>query len=343
MGEKTFTVQQKPTTYRSCLTQFALAAATWILVAPAWSAADTSAQAPYPQRPIRGIVPYQPGGPTDAMARLLATKLGEDLGQQVVIDNRGGATGVIAAVMAKQAPPDGHTLFFGTITVLTTLPALSNKLPYDPLRDFAMITMTSTNPYVIVAHPSAANTFGEFLTLVRARPGKITYGTAGTGGGAHLAAEMMRLAAKLDMIHVPYKGSGPAMIDVMAGQIQMSIAGPVTAAPYARAGRLRALAVTSRKRLPTWPELPTVAEHGFPDYEATSWQGVEVPKATPKHIIDRLYAAIVKALASPELQKRFAAEGAQMGGMPPAEFTRFVADEAAKWKRVVREANIRIE
>ncbi len=323
--------------------QFALAAAVLLVLSTACIAADTSRQSAYPVRPIRGIVPYQPGGPTDAMARLLATKLSEDLGQQVVIDNRGGATGVIAAVMAKQAPPDGHTLFFGTITVLTTLPALSNKLPYDPLRDFAPITMTSTNPYVIIAHPSAANTFSEFLTLVRSRPGQITYGTAGTGGGAHLAAEMLRLTAKLDMIHVPYKGSGPAMVDLMAGQIRMSIAGPVTAAPYARAGRIRALAVTSRKRLPSWPDLPTVAEHGFPDYEATSWQGVEVPKATPKYIVDRLHAAIVKALASPELQKRFAAEGAEMGGMPPAEFTRFIADEAAKWKRVVREANIRIE
>lgn len=320
-----------------------MAFAALTMIAPASHAADAKAPPPYPSRPIRGIVPYQPGGPTDAMARLLATRLSEDLGQQVVIDNRGGATGVIAAVMAKQAPPDGHTLFFGTITVLTTLPALSNKLPYDPLRDFAPITMTSTNPYVLVAHPSAANTFSEFLTLVRSRPGQITYGTAGTGGGAHLAAELLRITAKLDMIHVPYKGSGPAMVDLMAGQIRMSIAGPVTAAPYARAGRLRALAVTSRKRLASWPELPTVAEHGLPDYEATSWQGVEVPSGTPKYIIDRLHAAIVKALASPELQKRFAAEGAEMGGMSPADFTRFIADEAAKWKRVVREANIRIE
>jgi len=305
-------------------------------------AAATAATA-YPQRPIRGIVPYQPGGPTDVMARLLAAQLTEDLGQQVIIDNRAGASGAIAAVIAKQAPADGHTLFFGTITALTTLPAISKKLPYDPLRDFAMITLTSSNPYVIAVHPSVANSFTEFIELVRARPGQITYGSAGTGGGAHLASELLRITAKLDMIHVPYKGSGPALVDLMAGQIKMIYSGPVSLASHARAGRVRAIAVTSRKRLAAWPDLPTVAENGFPDYEATSWQGVEVPAGTPPAIIARLHRAIVKALASSELQKRFASEGAEMGGMPPDEFTRFVRAEAAKWKRVVKESGIRVE
>jgi tripartite-type tricarboxylate transporter receptor subunit TctC len=306
-------------------------------------AAEKATASTYPLRPIRGIVPYQPGGPTDIMARLIAAKLSESLGQQVIIDNRAGATGIIAATIAKQAPADGYTLFFGTITVLTTLPALSSKLPYDPLRDFAPITLTSSNPYIIAVHPSAATSFADFIERVRARPGQITYGSAGTGGGAHLASELLRLTAKLDMIHVPYKGSGPALTDLLAGQIQMSYSGPVSLAPYARTGRLRAIAVTSRKRLPTWPDLPTVAEHGYPDYEATSWQGVEAPAGTPPRIIDRLHAEIVKALASAEIQKRVAAEGAELGGMPPAEFTRFIRDEAAKWKRVVREANIRVE
>ena len=306
-------------------------------------AAEKATTSTYPQRPIRGIVPYQPGGPTDVMARLIAAKLSESLGQQVIIDNRAGATGIIAATIVKQAPADGHTLFFGTITVLTTLPALSNKLPYDPVRDFAPITLTSSNPYIIAVHPSAATSFSDFVERVRARPGQITYGSAGTGGGAHLAAELLRITAKLDMIHVPYKGSGPVLTDLIAGQIQMGYAGPVTLAVHARTGRVRAIAVTSRKRLPTWPDLPTVAEHGYPDYEATSWQGVEAPAGTPPAIIDRLHAEIVKALASAEIQKRVAAEGAELGGMPPAEFTRFIRDEAAKWKRVVREANIRIE
>ena len=306
-------------------------------------AAERASTSSYPSRPIRGIVPYQPGGPTDVMARLIAARLSESFGQQVIIDNRAGATGIIAATLAKQAPADGHTLFFGTITVLTTLPALSNKLPYDPLRDFAPITLTSSNPYIIAVHPSAAASFSDFLERVRARPGQVTYGSAGTGGGAHLAAELLRLTAKLDMIHVPYKGSGPVVTDLIAGQIQMGYAGPVTLAVHARTGRVRAIAVTSRKRLPTWPDLPTVAEHGYPDYEATSWQGVEAPAGTPPAIIDRLHAEIVKALASAEIQKRVAAEGAELGGMPPAEFARFIRDEAAKWKRVVREANIRIE
>jgi len=316
-------------------------AAAMLVVSAAAQAQDKTAA--YPQRPIRGIVPYQPGGPTDIMARLLAGKLSESFGQQVIIDNRGGATGIIAATLAKQAPPDGYTLFFGTITVLTTLPALSDKLPYDALRDFAPITMTSTNPYIIAVHPSAATSFADFIEKVRARPGQITYGSAGTGGGAHLASELLRLTAKLNMIHVPYKGSGPALTDLIAGQIQMSYAGPVSLGPYARSGRVRALAVTSRKRLQTWPDLPTVAEHGFPDYEATSWQGVEAPAGTPVVIIDRLYAAIVKALKSPDLQQRFAMEGAEMGGMPPAEFTSFIRAEAAKWKRVVKESNIRVQ
>ncbi|MCC7483323.1 MAG: tripartite tricarboxylate transporter substrate binding protein [Hyphomicrobiales bacterium] len=306
-------------------------------------AQEKVAASTYPMRPIRGIVPYQPGGPTDVMARLLAARLGESLGQQVIIDNRGGASGVIAAVMAKQAPADGYTLFFGTITALTTLPALSNKLPYDPLRDFAPITLTSSNPYIIAVHPSTANSFADFVERVRARPGQITYGSAGTGGGAHLAAELLRITAKLDMIHVPYQGSGPALTDLIAGQIQMSYAGPISLGVHARTGRVKAIAVTSRKRLASWPDLPTVAEHGYPEYEATSWQGVEAPAGTPAAIVDRLHAAIVKALASAELQQRFALEGAEMGGMPPAEFTRFIRAEAAKWKRVVRESNIRVE
>lgn len=335
-------MQRPPSRYiRVVLISAIMAAA--MMALPRVAQAQDKAAATYPQRPIRGIVPYQPGGPTDIMARLLAGKLSESFGQQVIIDNRGGATGIIAAALAKQAPPDGYTLFFGTITVLTTLPALSNKLPYDALRDFAPITMTSTNPYIIAVHPSAATSFADFIEKVRARPGQITYGSAGTGGGAHLASELLRITAKLNMIHVPYKGSGPALTDLIAGQIQMSYSGPVSLAPYARSGRVRAVAVTSRKRLPTWPDLPTVAEHGFPDYEATSWQGVELPAGTPTVIVDRLYAAIVKALSSAELQQRFAMEGAEMGGMPPAEFTRFIRDEAAKWKRVVKEANIRVE
>ena len=226
----------------------------------------------YPSRPIRAIVGFVPGGATDILARQLGQKMTESLGQQVIVDNRPGGSGVIAAVMAKDAPPDGHTLFFGTISTLATNVATASKLPYDPLRDYAPITLTFSNPYFLVVHPGvAAGSVKEIIALARARPGQLNYASSGTGGGAHLGMELFRSMARLDMVHIPYKGSAQATAEVAAGHVHMSFSQPAVMLPHAKAGRLKVLGVTGLKRLPSWPDAPPVAEAGVPGFEASSW------------------------------------------------------------------------
>jgi tripartite-type tricarboxylate transporter receptor subunit TctC len=309
------------------------------------AAAQNAAPAQYPVKPIRGIVGFVPGGATDMMARALTQKLSDAFGQQLIVDNRAGGGGVIAATMAKDSPPDGYTIFFGTISTLATNVATSPKLPYDPLRDFAPITMTSYNPYFLVVHPGVqAKTVKEFIALARAKPGQLNYASSGTGGGAHLALELFRSMAKLDMVHIPYKGSGQSITEVLGGQVQMTFAQPSVSLGHAKAGKLRILGVTSAKSIPSWPDAPPIAQAaGLPGFEATSWQGVVAPARTPRAIIDRLHAEIVKALHSPEMKAKLAAESSEAGGMPPEQFGRFIANEIAKWKRVVKDANIRVE
>ena len=296
-------------------------------------------------KPIRAIVGFAPGGGTDLMARILAQKLTEVFGQQIIVDNRAGGAGIIAATMAKDAPPDGYTIFFGTISTLGTNPAVYPQLPYDPLRDYAPITMTSYNPYFLVVHPSVpARTVPEFIALARAKPGQLNYASSGTGGGAHLALELFRTTAKLDMVHVPYKGAAPSMTDLVAGQVQMTFAQPSVSLGYAKAKRIRILGVTSLKRVASWPDAAPIADTpGMQGFETTSWQGVVAPAKTPQAIVNRLYQEVVKALDSPELRAKLAAESSEPGGMPPPDFARFIAKEIAKWKRVVREAHIKVE
>ncbi|HEX2831341.1 MAG TPA: tripartite tricarboxylate transporter substrate binding protein [Burkholderiales bacterium] len=309
----------------------------------ALAAAGAAAQAPYPVKPIRGIVGFVPGGATDMMARSLAQKLSDAFGQQMIIDNRAGGGGIIAATMAKEAPPDGYTIFFGTISTLGTNPATHAKLPYDPLRDFAPITMTSHNPYFLVVHPAVpAKSVKEFIALARAKPGQLNYASSGTGGGAHLAYELFRVTAKLDMVHVPYKGAAQSMTELLGGQVQSTLAQPSVSLGHAKAGKLRILGVTSAKPVASWPDAPPIAQT-LPGFEATSWQGVVAPLKTPAPIVQRLYTEIVKALNSPELKTKLAAESSEVGGMPPEEFRKFLASEIAKWKRVVKDAHIRIE
>jgi tripartite-type tricarboxylate transporter receptor subunit TctC len=309
------------------------------------AASAALAQAQYPTKPIRGIVGFVPGGATDMMARALAQKLSDVFGQQMIIDNRAGGAGVIAATMVKDAPPDGHTIFFGTISTLATNAATNPKLPYDPLRDFAPITMTSYNPYFLVVHPAVqAKTVKEFIALARAKPGSLNYASSGTGGGAHLALELFRSMAKLDMVHVPYKGSAQSITEVLGGQVQMTFAQPSVSLGHAKAGKLRILGVTSAKPIAVWPDAPPIAQAGgLPGFEATSWQGCVAPAKTPRAIVNRLHAEIVKALNTPELKAKLAAESSEVGGMPPEQFAAFVSNEIAKWKRVVKEANIKIE
>ena len=314
-----------------------------IAAALALAAPFAFAQAPYPVKPIRGIVGFVPGGATDMMARSLAQKLSDAFGHQMIVDNRAGGAGVIAATMAKDAPPDGYTIFFGTISTLATNAATQPKLPYDPLRDFAPITMTSYNPYFLVVHPAVpAKSTKELVALGRAKPGALNYASSGTGGGAHLALELFRTMAKLDMVHVPYKGSAQSITELLGGQVQLTFAQPSVSLGHAKAGKLRILGVTSLKPLSTWSEAQPIAQV-LPGFEATSWQGVVAPAKTPRPIVDRLYGEIMKALATPDLKAKLAAESSEVGGMPPEQFGKFLANEIAKWKRVVKDANIKIE
>ena len=298
----------------------------------------------YPTRPIRAIVGFVPGGATDIMARQLGQKLAESLGQQVIVDNRPGGSDIIAATLAKEAPPDGHTLFFGTISTLATNVATIRNLPYDPLRDYAPITLTSSNPYFLVVYPSVpAGSVKEFIALAGAKPGQLNYASSGTGGGAHLAMEMFRTMAKLDMVHIPYKGAAQATSEVVAGHVHMTFSQPSVMLPHAKAGRLKVLGVTGLKRLPSWPDAPPVAEAGVPGFEASSWQGVLAPAKTPRPLIGRLHGEIVKALRSPEVERRLLAEGSEIGGIAPEAFAAHIRAEIAKWIRVVKEAGIKVE
>jgi tripartite-type tricarboxylate transporter receptor subunit TctC len=302
-----------------------------------------NAQQGFPNRPIRAIVGFVPGGATDIMARQVGQKLSESLGQQVIVDNRAGGGGIIAAVMARDAPPDGYTIFFGTISTLAANVATHPKLPYDPLRDYAPITMTASNPYFLVVHPSVpAKSTAEFVALARSKPGQLNYGSSGTGGGAHLALAYFCSMARIDMVHVPYKGAAPSMTDLLAGQIQMTLAQPAVTLGPAKAGRLRILGVTSGKRLASWADAPPVADT-VPGYEATSWQGMVAPVKTPRAIIDRLHREVVKALHSKEIESRLLAEGSEIGGMAPEAFGAHIKAEIVKWTKVVKEAGIKVE
>lgn len=314
-----------------------------VMLVSAMSVAGAACAQSYPTKPIRAIVPFVAGGPTDIMARALGQKLSMAFGQQVIIDNRAGGGGLIAATMAKEAPADGYTIFFGTISTLAANVATRAKLPYDPLKDYAPITLTASNPYFLVVHPAVpANSLKEFIALAKAKPGQINFASSGTGGGSHLAMEMFRSMAKLDMVHIPYKGSGQSITELLAGQVQMTFVQPSITIANAKAGKLRVLAVTSKKRLESWKDAPPIADT-VPGYEATSWQGVVAPAKTPKPIIDRLHAEIVKALNTPDLHGKLIAEGSEIGGIAPEAFRRHIRDEIAKWTKVVKDANIPVE
>lgn len=315
-----------------------------LIVAVGGAAAAGAGAQNFPTRPIRAIVGFVPGGSTDLIARQLGQKLAESLGQPVIVDNRPSGAGLVAAVLAKDAPPDGHTLYFGTISALATNVAVQARLPYDPVRDYAPITMTLSNPYFLVVHPGVpAGSVKEFIALARARPGQLNYSTSGSGGGAHLGVELLRSMSKIDIVHIPYKGSAQATAEVVAGHVQMSFSQPAVMLPHAKAGRIKVLGVTSLKPLASWPEARPVAEAGLPGFEASSWQGVLAPARTPRPIIDRLHREIVKALHSPEVERRLLAEGSEIGGGSPEAFAAYIRNEIAKWTRVVKEAGIKIE
>ena len=312
-------------------------------VMPAAAAGAGAAQT-YPDRPLRFIVPFVPGGATDIMARTIAAKVNESWRQPVVVDNRAGGGGTIAAVMAAKAPADGYTWFFGTISTLATNVAAYRKLPYDPLRDYDPVTITAITPFFIVVHPSVpAATLAELIAVAKAQPGKINYGSSGVGGGAHLTVEYFKMMAGIDLFHVPYKGAGQITTDLIGGQIQLAFSQPPSAVPHVRAGKLRALATTAMKRVAALPEVPVMAEAGLPGFEASSWQGVVLPHRTPRALTEKILAEVRRILAGPDMRERLAVEGSEPGGMAPHEFRAHIEREIVKWTKVVRATGITID
>lgn len=317
------------------------AVACWALTALAQAAAD---ERQFPLKPIRLIVPQGAGGQNDIQARLIAQKISDAFGQPVVVDNRPGAAGAIGFEISVKAPADGYTLLLGSISTLAVLPSMPNKPKYDVLRDFAPVTLISTSPYVLVVHPSVqAQSVKELVALAKARPGTLTYASSGTGSGLHLATELFKSKAAIDMVHVPYKGSGPATIELVAGQVLVMFNNILPAVPQIKAGRLRALAVTTAKRSAAMPELTTIAESGYPGFEASSWQGIVTIAGTPPAVMRQLHSEIVKALQSPEAKSQIGGQGSEIVANTPQEFTRFIQDELDKWSKVIKTAAVRAD
>jgi len=311
------------------------------LIAVTSLAAGTVIAQQYPARPIRFIVPFPPGGGNDIVGRIVAQKLSEGFGVSVVVDNRGGAGGTIGTDITSKAPPDGHTLLINNISLAVNA-TLFQKLPYDTLRDLAPVSLLGRQPNVLVVNPSLpAGSLKELLGLARAKPGQMTYGSGGIGTASHLATEMLKLMTKVDMIHVPYKGLGPALTDLMGGQVQLIISTLASALPHLKSGRLKPLAVTTARRSSFFPELPTMNEAGVPGYEFSTWYGLLVPAATPKTIVERLNAETVKVLNSPVLKEQFTGQGLESTPSSPAEFGAYLKSEVAKWGKVIKAAGAR--
>ena len=296
----------------------------------------------YPVKPVRIVVPYPPGGIGDTVTRALAQGLGEQLGQTFVIDNKPGASQMIGAEMVARAPADGYTLFLGSVTSLAINVNSQKKMNYDPAKDFAPVSMAFYSPLYLVVNPSVpAQSVKELIGLGKSQPGKLTFASIGQGGSIHLAGELFRSMAGLDMVHVPYKGSAPALTDVIGGQVNLMFDAGVSALPQVRAGKLRALAVTSAKRSSSAPELPTVAEAAnLPGYEATIWFGLVAPAGTPRDIVTRLAQELAKVAQQPALRERFAPQGVELSATTPEEFAAIIKSEIPKWGKVLRDANV---
>lgn len=298
----------------------------------------------FPSRPVTVLVGFAPGGGTDIAARIIARPLSALLGQNVVVENRPGAGGNIATDLTARAVPDGHTISLATVGALSVAPHLNAKLPYDPRRDLAPITMAVVFANVLVVHPSVqANTIADYIRLANAKPGSMGYGTSGVGGTGHLAGELFHLMAKADVVHVPYKGGGPAMSDLLGGQIPSGFASAPSALPHIKAGKIRALATTGIRRSAFLPNVPTVAESGFPGYDATNWYAFIAPAKTPREIIDRLNRDLVRALNTPETREQLLANGMEPQPGTPEELARQIENQLAVWGRVVRDAGIQAE
>lgn len=315
---------------------------TWVGVLNAAAAAQPATK--YPERPIRLIVPYPPGGTADVMARVVGLKLADSWNRSVVIDNRGGAGGNIGTEMVARAEPDGYTLLLCNAPVLAINPALYKKVAFDSIRDFAPVGPIAEVPLFLVVHPSVpAKNFAEFLAYVKSRAGKVNYASGSVGSTTHLAAELFKTMARVEMTHIPYKGSGPALAAMAAGEVTIMFELMPSAMPFVKAERLRALAVTSGKRSPLMPALPTIAETGLPGYEVASWFAFCAPAATPKVVVTKLNGEMVSIVKSPEMQERLLTLGAQPLTMTPGEFGSFIKAEIVKWSKVVRDSGAKVD
>ncbi len=310
----------------------------------AWRALRRLARKAYPTKPITIIVPFPAGGTTDILARILGQYMSTALGQPVVIDNRAGAGGNIGGQAAARAPADGYTLFMGTVGTHAINASLYKKMPFEPVKDFAPLTRVAMVPNLLVANPSQPyKTVQELIAYAKANPGKVTCGSSGNGSSIHLSCELFKTMAKVDITHVPYKGSAPAVNDLLGGQIAIMFDNLPSALQHAKAGKLRPIAVTSAKRSPELPNVPTIAESGVPGYEATSWFGMFAPAGTPPAILAQLNGVIVKALNDPDVKKKILEQGAEPHPEKPAEFASFIQSESAKWGKVVKDSGASLD
>jgi len=308
---------------------------------PASAGAQAAGAQAYPTKPIRLIVAFPAGGSTDIIARLVGQRLGEKLGQQVIVDNRGGAGGTIGTEIAAQATPDGHTLTMGTTSTHVIAPAAYAKVNYDPVKDFEPITLVASTPYLLVLNPGVkANNLKEFVALAKSQPGKLNFASAGTGSTTQLAMEMLNRAAGMDIVHIPYNGNGPAGAAVLGGQVQALFGSMPAVLPHAQAGRLRAIAVGTSKRSPALPNVPTVAESGYPGFEVSLWLGFFAPKGTPKPVLAKLQTELTAIANSPDMKAQFEKNGASAVTNTPAEMGQLMKSELDKYGKVIKAAGI---
>jgi len=305
---------------------------------------STMSLAAYPDRPVKVVIPFAAGGGADIVGRLVFQKLSTRLGQSFVIENRGSAGGIIGADMVAKAAPDGYTLLLGQTGPNAINPALFSKMPYDPIKDFSPIIQLTSYPYVIVVNPNVpVKNLQELIALSKAKPGSLSFGTAGTGSSAQLAAELFMQATNITMTHIPYKGAGPALMDTMAGVVSLTFGDAASATPLVTSNSLRAIAVTSKRRSALLPQVPTVIESGYPGFEAVAWHAVLAPAKTPPEIIQKLNSEIAIVLSDPELQKRLSQDGIEIIGSSAEDFSIYIKNEVAKWAKVVRDANIKLD
>jgi tripartite-type tricarboxylate transporter receptor subunit TctC len=323
---------------------FRLAALAAAMSAGTIAAAQSQDTGAYPSRPIRLIVPFPPGGGNDILARTVAQRLSPIVGQQVVVDNRGGAGGVLGATLAARAAPDGYTLFLGSLGNLAHNPALKEDLPYKPLSDFEPVTLLATSSLVLAVYPRVqADSVSALLALAKASPGKLSYASAGAGSSLHMTAELFKHAAGADILHVPYKGTGPALTDVIGGRVDLIFSTMPPVLPHLQGGRLRALGVTTARRAPSLRDVPTIAESGVPGFDVSNWQGIVAPRQTPAAILARLNRALLDTLRSPGMAEALAKQGLEDAGGTPAQFRALIGAEIARYTSLVKATGIRVD